>query len=380
MTTELERQANAAYQFGQGEAPTKRLPRQPNAVTLLEPVRRDADLARRRRRGNPIARILRQRPLGGSDTDRAGGTVVASRPPSPALLRCRGGFRTGTTHQPMLIHHLNCGSLCPLMVGAAVCHCLIVETSSGLLLVDTGLGSRLSERPDQYMPAPLRRVLRPAFDPAEALLAQLQRLGYSPNDVRHIVLTHLDLDHAGGILDFPHAVVHVHADELRAARSPRGPIWHWRYRKPLLQHSERFQLYAPGAGELWYGFRGVRQLEGLPPELLLVPLPGHTAGHCGVAIQTGGGWLVHAGDAYLAPGAVDYRRGRPHVALRLAQRITALDESRRRESEVLLAHLVSQNQARVFCSHSPSEFQRWQRQFHAASPEAVQHGRAAASE
>ncbi|MFD0510570.1 MBL fold metallo-hydrolase [Streptomyces aureus] len=30
-------------------------------------------------------------------------------------------------------------------------------------------------------------------------------LGYAVDDVRHIVLTHLDLDHAGGLPDFPRA-------------------------------------------------------------------------------------------------------------------------------------------------------------------------------
>jgi ribonuclease BN (tRNA processing enzyme) len=32
---------------------------------------------------------------------------------------------------------------------------------------------------------------------------QVTRLGYWPTDVRHIVLTHLDPDHTGGISDFP---------------------------------------------------------------------------------------------------------------------------------------------------------------------------------
>jgi glyoxylase-like metal-dependent hydrolase (beta-lactamase superfamily II) len=36
---------------------------------------------------------------------------------------------------------------------------------------------------------------------------QVQRLGFDPRDVRHIVLTHLDFDHAGGLDDFPHATV-----------------------------------------------------------------------------------------------------------------------------------------------------------------------------
>ena len=47
------------------------------------------------------------------------------------------------------------------------------------------------------------------------------------------------------------------------------------------------------------GFERVRQLSGVPPEVLLVPLPGHTLGHAGVAIErTSGNWVLQAGDAY----------------------------------------------------------------------------------
>jgi glyoxylase-like metal-dependent hydrolase (beta-lactamase superfamily II) len=40
-------------------------------------------------------------------------------------------------------------------------------------------------------------------------LEQVKQLGFSPRDVRHIVLTHLDSDHAGGLENFPEAHVHV---------------------------------------------------------------------------------------------------------------------------------------------------------------------------
>ena len=52
----------------------------------------------------------------------------------------------------MRVHHLNCGTLCPhgrrLLAGeggllepaTVVCHCLLIETDDGLVLVDTGFG------------------------------------------------------------------------------------------------------------------------------------------------------------------------------------------------------------------------------------------------
>jgi len=43
----------------------------------------------------------------------------------------------------------------------------------------------------------------------------------------------------------------------------------------------------------------VRALPGARDDVLLIPLPGHSRGHCGVAVKTGEGWLLHCGDAYL---------------------------------------------------------------------------------
>ena len=40
-------------------------------------------------------------------------------------------------------------------------------------------------------------------------------------------------------------------------------------------------------------------------EVLLVPLPGHSQGHCGVAVGKGGNWLFHCGDAYVREMQID---------------------------------------------------------------------------
>jgi glyoxylase-like metal-dependent hydrolase (beta-lactamase superfamily II) len=55
-------------------------------------------------------------------------------------------------------------------------------------------------------------------------------LGYQPQDVRHIVLTHLDLDHVGGLRDFPHAEVHVYAEELDNATAQATTMDRGRFR------------------------------------------------------------------------------------------------------------------------------------------------------
>ena len=130
----------------------------------------------------------------------------------------------------MRIHHLNCGSLCPpggrLLGGAGgllspapmCCHCLLIEGDDRLILVDTGLGVEDVNEP-QRLGHLFNLMMRPRLEVAETALRQVVDLGYRPSDVRHIVPTHLDLDHAGGISDFPGAAVHIFAAELSAASS-----------------------------------------------------------------------------------------------------------------------------------------------------------------
>ena len=130
----------------------------------------------------------------------------------------------------MRIHHLDCGPMRPpggaLMDGVSsglfgrlTCHCLAIETDrDGVVLVDTGFGLRDMMRPWPRLPYLNAGVLRIRFDPDRTALRQIKRLGFSPRDVRHIVMTHLDFDHAGGLIDFPHARVHLMEAEAVAAR------------------------------------------------------------------------------------------------------------------------------------------------------------------
>jgi glyoxylase-like metal-dependent hydrolase (beta-lactamase superfamily II) len=255
------------------------------------------------------------------------------------------------------VHHLNCAHITTMALGGQplACHVLLVETpAEGLVLVDTGLGT--ADYAD--ISARLGRAFayvyaRPGIDPSLAAIRQVKALGFDPADVRHIVQTHLDLDHVGGLSDFPHATVHVHATELKAAMTRKGIKARGRYRPPMWAHKPNFQTYS-AAGEPWFGFEAVRQLAGLPDDILFVPLAGHTMGHCGVALRTDQGWLLDAGDAYFDPREVHQPRRQCAPRVRLFQAVVTTDKAQRVHNQNRLRRLIADHpEIQVFSAHDP---------------------------
>ncbi|MGL4618680.1 MBL fold metallo-hydrolase [Chroococcidiopsis sp.] len=269
----------------------------------------------------------------------------------------------------MRIHHLNCGCMCPLggalfdgfsrgLSACLVCHCLLVETEQGLVLIDTGFGQRDIEAPYSRLSPFFIQVNRIQFDRKYTALHQLEQLGFSANDVRHIVVTHLDFDHAGGLEDFPEATVHVMQAEIEATQSRRGFIASQRYRLGQWDEVKSWKYYSAG-GEPWFGFEAVRNLEGLPPEILMIPLVGHTRGHAGIAIDTTEGWLFHAGDAYFYRHEMGSPQRRCTPGLRAYQWMMEVDRQARIYNQQRL-HALSLDRSkdvRLFCSHDAVEFE-----------------------
>src|SRR5882724_5372265 len=164
-----------------------------------------------------------------------------------------------------------------------VAHCLLIEAGGELILVDTGLGLGDCSNPKR-LGQPFRTLVAPACKEKESAIRQVEALGRDPADVRHIVTTHLDLDHAGGLGDFPEAQVHVFAAELAAARSP-ALMERARYVSEQWAHGPIWVEHGVG-GDSWFGFESLRLLPHLDAEIAMIPLPGHSAGHSGVAVNT----------------------------------------------------------------------------------------------
>jgi N-acyl homoserine lactone hydrolase len=142
----------------------------------------------------------------------------------------------------------------------------LVEHVDGLVLMDTGMGSH----PDvdaHYRPH--RRSLTAALADAGARL----------EDVRVVVNCHLHFDHCGGNPQLPGRQIVVQAVELETARGTDYTL------------SELID--APG---LRY-----EELDGeaeILPGVLVVPTPGHTAGHQSLVVRLADGTVVVAGQSH----------------------------------------------------------------------------------
>jgi glyoxylase-like metal-dependent hydrolase (beta-lactamase superfamily II) len=124
------------------------------------------------------------------------------------------------------------------------------------------------------------------------------------------------------------------------------------YRPIQWAHGPRWSIQALD-GERWFGFRAVRIVPGTDGEVLLVPLLGHTRGHCGVAVKSDSGWMLHAGDTCFTHHKVDLVAPFEPLGSRLFQRWRSVDNSARRDNVARLRQLRRVHpEVEVFCAHS----------------------------
>ena len=294
--------------------------------------------------------------------------AAAPTPPGPVPLLAAGAAPGGSeafARRPATtwIKHLNLATNEPISAGLItgdggwlepgrlVCHGLLVRHARGLLLVDTGLGTKDVEAARDRFLAPYRWLVRPKLDPRETARAQLARMGLPPEAVTDIALTHVDLDHAGGLADFPHARVHVLAPELgRYADGSQVA----QLAKARFAHGVRWAAHRPAAR--WEGFAAARlPIAGV--DVRLVALPGHTPGHAGVAVRAGDRWLLHAGDAYLHRHELSGAPGVP-VGMKAFRLLRDEDDATRAKTLRALRRLARRagDRVAIFSAHDAPEY------------------------
>lgn len=193
------------------------------------------------------------------------------------------------------IHHLDCLKLVTPINDHVCGHCLLINDGQQLILVDTGIGVKDVLHPLERIGQPLIDMVGYRFDIKQTAFEQIKGLGLDPNGVKHCIITHLDNDHIGGLSDFPNATVHLGSEEMNNYLS--GNV---RYLKTPLEHQPNIKTYGK-SDTYWFGFEARKVDTGTQTEIYLIPLFGHTHGHCGVAISVNNGWLFYVGDAYYMP-------------------------------------------------------------------------------
>jgi glyoxylase-like metal-dependent hydrolase (beta-lactamase superfamily II) len=176
--------------------------------------------------------------------------------------------------------------------------CWLVEHPEGPILIDTGETARVSE--PGYLPSwhPFfRRAVREQVRPEEELGPALRRLGVAPADLRLVVLTHLHVDHIGGLRHLRGADIVVSSRELALAGSRFGPALgyfprHWPDWFAPRSVTPPRRPYGPFPRSLPLTAAG---------DVTLIATPGHTPGHVSVAVEAPSGpRLLFAGDATYA--------------------------------------------------------------------------------
>lgn len=96
-----------------------------------------------------------------------------------------------------------------------------IEHPEGVIVVDTGQAMHLLENVRSWHPF-FRWEVAFRLEPEQEVGPQLRALGIGPRDVKRVVLTHMHVDHDGGLAHFPNSEILVASGELRAASGWAG--------------------------------------------------------------------------------------------------------------------------------------------------------------
>jgi glyoxylase-like metal-dependent hydrolase (beta-lactamase superfamily II) len=173
----------------------------------------------------------------------------------------------------------------------------VIEHADGVCVFDSGQAARAAA--PGYLPRwhPFLRLARFELTEADEAGAQLRRRGIDPAGIRWLVLSHLHTDHVGGIDAFTNAEILVSRTEWRLASGVGGRLrgylpQYW----PAGVAPSLVDFSGPPLGP----FEGSLDLAG-DGRLVLVPTPGHTAGHMALVVRAGEHGYLCCGDLVKSP-------------------------------------------------------------------------------
>ncbi len=167
-----------------------------------------------------------------------------------------------------------------------------IEHPEGVIVVDTGQGTHLMESARSFHPY-VRWEVAFRIEREQEVGPQLRSLGIGPRDVKKVILTHLHMDHDGGLVHFPHSEILVAPGELQAARGWKGRLrGYLPHRWPTWFDPMPLDLSAEPIGP----FRRSQLLTNAG-DVVAIATPGHTADHVSVMVHDGDTSIILAGDA-----------------------------------------------------------------------------------
>lgn len=249
------------------------------------------------------------------------------------------------------IYHLNCVKIVSPVNDNVCGHCLLIKENDKLILIDTGIGLLDIQQPLERIGQELIALVGYSFNEDQTAIRQIQKLGLDPNKVTDCIISHLDNDHIGGLADFPNATVHVGIEEYENFNY-KNP----RYLKIPLAHNPTIKTYQKSDLN-WFGFEARKVAINTETEIFIIPLFGHTLGHCGVALKKDNKWLFYIADAY-------YMRIELHDANHPVNKLAEMradDNNLRLDTLEKIKNLINEHpEIEVFGYHDIEEFRLYE--------------------
>ncbi len=288
--------------------------------------------------------------------------MAVATEPKPARLPLQGGvpgagvrvhpILTGEIHAPPAHTDAPQGRFAKAKVGAQLIGSrggwhwlpvpafLVEHPQAGAILIDTGLHQVCTQDVAANMGRIAGLTFKVRMDHDQALRFQLPERGVRPAAVQIVIITHLHVDHASAVVEFPQATFVIDHREWAAAAGHGGRQG---YHHRQFDHAFDWRTvdYDSEAVESFAGFAHTLDLLG-DGSIRLISTPGHTPGHQSVLLRTAEGEILIAGDAAYTDREL-HGRADPLVVWD--------DHLRRRSLGEIRRYLEQTPSARVILSH-----------------------------